>query len=64
MEPGDKADVARAEGISRLQNEEWAVGEASNYKNKVELAEIASSRFNVTVVQHFVNLTERVIPES
>ncbi len=45
-----KADVARAEGITRLQNEEWAVGEASNYKNKVELAEIASSRFNVTVV--------------
>ncbi len=44
-------DVTRAEGITKLQNAyEWAVGEASSHKNKVKFADIARSKFDVTVV--------------
>ena len=46
-----KADVERAQGINQLQRAyEWAVNEASNHKNKVSLAKIASEKFNVTIV--------------
>jgi hypothetical protein len=46
-----KAYVARAEGITTLQNaDECAVGVASSHKNKVKLAEIANSKFNIKAV--------------
>ncbi len=46
-----KAYVARAKGITKLQNaDEWTVGMASSLKNKVKLAEIANSKFNIMAV--------------
>jgi len=45
------ADIQRNEAISALQAAyKWAVSEKENYSNKVELASVASSKFNVTVV--------------
>jgi len=45
------ADIQRNEAISMLQSAyKWAVSEAKNFSNKVELAKIASEKFKVTVV--------------
>ncbi len=45
------ADIQRNKAISALQAAyKWAVSEKENYSNKVELASVASSKFNVTVV--------------
>ncbi len=44
-----KADITRAEGITKLQNAyEWAIDEAPQHKNKVKLAETAGNKVNVT----------------
>ena len=45
------ADIERNSNITLLQKAyKWAVSEAGQYKNKVKLAEVASSKFNVTIV--------------
>ena len=45
------ADIERNDTITKLQSAyKWAVSEASNFSNKVELASTASQKFNVTVV--------------
>jgi len=45
------ADIQRNEAITSLQAAyKWAVSEKDNYSNKVKLASVASSKFNVTVV--------------
>jgi hypothetical protein len=45
------ADIERDSNITLLQKAyKWAVSEAGHYKNKVKLAQVASSKFNVTVV--------------
>jgi hypothetical protein len=45
------ADIEQNANISLLQSAyKWAVSEAIGYKNKVKLAEVASAKFNVTVM--------------
>ncbi len=45
------ADIERNSSITLLQKAyKWAVSEAGQYKNKVKLAKVASSKFNVTVI--------------
>ncbi len=45
------ADAERNASISVLQSAyKWAVSKASEYKNKVKLAEVASDKFNVAIV--------------
>ncbi len=45
------ADIERNNTIAQLQSAyKWAVSEASNFSNKVELASTASQKFYVTVI--------------